>query len=166
MAYRRWHNHLSDESDGNENDVDAIVCDYELFMLFHKRGNQHSSQPAIHLTNERTNERMNNQKNGKTNELKKVVLKLKYNIWELHGKAIKNICTSAHLKTPLSMAVKQQSALTHALAPNITRTVHTQSTHEITVNEVQRRYSTFFPFFLKYFSVLKSGQSIFSLHRI
>lgn len=85
MAYsRRWHNHLSDENDGNENGVDAIVCDYGLFMLFHK------SEGEIQQPVSRTNERTKEWKNKRT---KKVVLKLKHNIRELHGKAIKNICT-------------------------------------------------------------------------
>lgn len=33
IATKRWHNRLNDENDGNGNGVDAIVCDYELFIL-------------------------------------------------------------------------------------------------------------------------------------
>lgn len=48
--------------------------------------------------------------------------------------------------------------------PNITQTCmhrhwHSQNTHQITVNEVQKRYSTFFLF--QYFLVVKSGQKRF-----
>lgn len=113
MAYRRWHNHLSDENDGNENEngVDAIVCDYELFMLFNKRGKKvTASQPSHKWMNEWMNGRM------KERRTKKVVLKLKYNIWELHGKAIKHICSVVHIEYALlSMAVN---------TPNITQHRH------------------------------------------
>lgn len=148
MAYRRWYNHLSDENDGNENGVDAIVCDYELFMLFRKRGKKYGSHAASR-TNAQTNERME-----ETNELKKVVLKSKYNIWELHGKAIKNICTVVVSHTHIweNTAVdgcEQQSSRAHSRTYTKCHTdhAHTQSTHEITVNEVHRRFSTFFLFF-------------------
>lgn len=104
---------LNDGNDGNGNGVDAIVYDYELFMLFQREKHDDDDDEA---------------------KEKEVVLKLKHNLCELHEKPIKNMCECVYaVWISMDEWIHRQNI----------QLQHTYCIHQIWVNEVQIKNISF-----------------------